>query len=495
VRKISADVASLKLQPYQHEPDGGKIPAKSHWSYPLVYKTPDGIRTAIGFWATIIQHAISWGNGFAEIEWDYGGRGLALHLLCPDRMQVRLERDRLIYEWFGSEDRPPKRLRPDQVLHIPNPMSYDGIIGLGVVAAARESLGLALAGELSMAAFYGNSAKPGGVVTHPAGVDLSEQGKKNVREYFDAVHTGPTNNGRVAHLFGGAAYAATTLPPPDEAYLKSREFQLQEIARWLNTPPTTVGDYSRATFSNVEQCNLDYQNTTLRPWAEFICAECDLKLLDHEERDKYFFRADYHQLLKADQASRAAFYASGLQWGWLNKNEVRAMEDRASMGEQGDVFTAPSNMITGQQIVLQTQQPPPEPTQEKGPTETPPSVNPAAASIRALVVEEISRLLRREAKIVCRAAKKPAFRQFVADHATTFAETIREHLAPSIEAYRAVGATIDLEALALRWCESTTELLDGIEQVCTIDQLPQAVEDAMTLLLGRAETLLTENHL
>ena len=78
VRAISADLASLKLQPYQ-QTSNGKKPAKQHLVTNYVHHTPNGIRPACQFWCSMFQHGISWGNGYAEIERNNRGEGF-LHL-------------------------------------------------------------------------------------------------------------------------------------------------------------------------------------------------------------------------------------------------------------------------------------------------------------------------------------------------------------------------------------------------------------------------------
>jgi phage portal protein BeeE len=48
--------------------------------------------------------------------------------------------------------------------------------------------------------------------------------------------------------------------------------------------------------------------------------------------------------LRGDATARAAFYTAGINGGWLNRNEVRAIENR-NKAEGLDEFLVPLNMV------------------------------------------------------------------------------------------------------------------------------------------------------
>lgn len=471
---LSVDVANLKLQPMQHNADdGGCSPAKDHWSYGLVYHTPDGLRPAIRFWASILQAALITGNGYAEIiRKPNGWEGQALRLLPADKVTPRVEFEPHYYDVQDAYG--PRKIRPWNMIHIANPMSGDAIVGRSIIATARESIGLGLGADVSMAAWYGNAARPGGVYKLPP--NLGEQAIKNTREYLDAMHAGPVNNGNPGLLPPGVEFSPSVLPAPDEAYLNSRVFQIQEIARWFHMPPTKLGDYSNSTYG-LEQLEKSYWKSAVQPWANCVCAELHLKLFQPVEREKYFVRANYSELTVTDLAVKNAYFASGRQWGYLSVNEIRHTEGMNGIGPAGDVYLSPANMLTDKQTLAQENAPPPEPTQAPAPSATAPTSAAALDAVRGVVRSELLRGLRRELATVRRAASKPHFRAALESIYSDHQGYLVEALSPSVAALAAVsGVDIDTSALVSVWIdESRNELMD-LESVTTADQRPEAID-------------------
>ena len=66
-----------------------------------------------------------------------------------------------------------------------------------------------------------------------------------------------------------------------------------------------------------------------------VIGELNLRLFDDKERNEYFVKANYHELLKADSAAKNLIYANGRQWGWLTANEIRDREDLNDIGPEG----------------------------------------------------------------------------------------------------------------------------------------------------------------
>jgi phage portal protein BeeE len=86
-----------------------------------------------------------------------------------------------------------------------------------------------------------------------------------------------------------------------------------------------IADLDRATFSNIEQQSLEFVMHTMTPWAERweAAIEADL-MLDGDELEVEF---DFANLMRGDAASRSAYYQSGIQNGWLTRNEARVAEN------------------------------------------------------------------------------------------------------------------------------------------------------------------------
>ncbi|WP_333871159.1 phage portal protein [Desulforamulus putei] len=67
---------------------------------------------------------------------------------------------------------------PEQIFHIPS-LSFDGVKGLSPIAMTKEAIGFALATEEFGARFFGNGARPGGILEHPGAVKDPEKLRKS----------------------------------------------------------------------------------------------------------------------------------------------------------------------------------------------------------------------------------------------------------------------------------------------------------------------------
>ena len=81
-------------------------------------------------------------------------------------------------------------------------------------------------------------------------------------------------------------------------------------------------DHSRATFSNIEQANLEFLTFSLRPMVKGYEAELEMKLLG-DDLGKKSIRFNMDGILRGDTASRAAFLTSMKASELYSTNELR----------------------------------------------------------------------------------------------------------------------------------------------------------------------------
>jgi HK97 family phage portal protein len=345
IQCISGDVGSIPLVLYRRV-DGGKEPMREHPLYRLLHDQPNPEMTAVVFRETLQAHVLSWGGGFAEIEWRGDGRPQYLWPITPDRVTPERDAGGRLYYKVTNYNKPDSLIAPENMLHIPG-LGFDGTCGYSVVKMARESIGLGLATEKFGSAWFGNGASFGGIVTHPASL-RSPEARKNVRESIQALHGGVGRNNRIALFEEGMTYTPTSVPPDDSQFLETRKFQITEIARWFQIPPHMLADLERATFSNIEQQAIDYYMRTLRRWLVRWEQEVNRKLV--LQNGTQFVQHVIEDFLRGDIESRYAAYAVGRQWGWLSANMVLAKENMNTIGPAGDIFLVPINMAPADKI-------------------------------------------------------------------------------------------------------------------------------------------------
>lgn len=352
VRILAETVASLPLILYERFPSGGKRRAVNYPLYSLLHDAPNTEMTSFELRETLMGHLVTWGNAYAEIETDRNGAVMALWPLRPDRMTVERVGTTLVYTYrlskVDSQGRIEVALPADRVLHIRG-LGFDGIMGYSPIALARQAIGLGLATEKFGSSFFGNGARPGGVLEHPG--KLGPAAYKNLRETIEERHGGIEKAMRLMILEEGMKYSQIGIPPEDAQFLETRKFQVNEIARMYRIPPHMVGDLDRATFSNVEQQSIDFVIHTIRPWLVRWEQALSQRLLLARERERYFPEFLVEGLLRGDTASRYQAYAIGRQWGWLSADDIRERENMNPLpDDMGSIYLVPLNMIPASQV-------------------------------------------------------------------------------------------------------------------------------------------------
>ena len=323
VRILSETMASLPLVLYRQRKDGGKDRVTDHWLYQVLAKRPNRYQNPFE-WREMLQgHLALRGNAFCQIITDGRGEITQLVPIHPDRVRMELlasgEYRYRVRNQGGQEMLLPR----GQVWHLRG-LSSDGLFGLSPIELARESLGMALAAQDYGARFFNNDAKPtGGWIEFP-GTFKDQEAKRVFRESYQAAQSG-ANRGKVLVLENGMKFHEVGVTNKDAQFLELRKFQITDIARLFRVPPHMIADLDRATFSNIEQQSLEFVMHTMTPWAERweAAIEADL-MLDGDELEVEF---DFANLMRGDAASRSAYYQSGIQNGWLTRNEARVAEN------------------------------------------------------------------------------------------------------------------------------------------------------------------------
>ena len=340
VKVISETVASLPLNLLKEETNGDTCKAKQHPLHGVLHDAPNHEMSSFTFREMLMTNLLLWGNAYALIKRDRSGHVTELYPLKAKNMTVeRNAGGQIVYKY--TTDLSVKTYTARQVFHIPA-FSFDGVVGVSPITYARESMGLALATEEFGARFFGNGAKPGGVLEHPGVVKDPER----LRDSWNKVYQGTKNSHKVAVLEEGMKYHEIGMSPEDSQFLETRQFQLNEICRIFRVPPHMIGDLTRSTFSNIEHQSIDFVVHTIRPWLVRWEQAIQRSCLGEDERTIYFAKFKVDGLLRGDFASRMTGYATARQNGWLSANEIRELEDmnKIPADKGGDDYLVNGNM-------------------------------------------------------------------------------------------------------------------------------------------------------
>ncbi|MFI3165333.1 MAG: phage portal protein [Bacillota bacterium] len=343
VRLLSETVASLPCSLYRRDKQT-KERAEEHPLHGVLHHMPNSEMTSFNFREVMMTSLLLYGNAYARIIKDKAGHVKELWYLKPRNMEVERNSTTGKITYTYSDDITNKTMvyKPEQIFHIIG-LGYDGVKGLSPIQQARESVGLAIATEEYGARFFGNGAKPGGVLEHPGVLKDPEK----LRESWNKVYQGTKNSNKIAVLEEGLKYHEIGMSPEQSQFLQTRKYQLSEICRIFRVPPHMVGDLERSTFSNIEHQSIDFVTHTIRPWLIRWEQAIYMKLLNEKERALYYPHFNVDGLLRGDFYARMEGYSLARQNGWMSANEIRELEDMNPIPKEdgGDLYLVNGNMM------------------------------------------------------------------------------------------------------------------------------------------------------
>ncbi len=476
VRILAETVAMLPLIEYRRL-DKGKERATDHYLYSILHDAPNPEMTSFTFRETLQGHLGTWGNAYAEIQWNSDGEVVALWPLRPDKMIDIIRKDgKLWYQYRLPDKYGQDALLPAyRVLHIPF-IGYNGIAGYSPISMAREAIGLGMAQQEYGARLFGNGARPGGVLTVPPNIQMGEEGKKYLRESFEEKHLGLERAHRVAILEDGITFTQVGFTPEDSQFLESRDFQKGEIAAWYRIPPHMVGvkEVSQ-TYSNTESQGINFVTFTMMPWLRRWETILTQKLLLDSEKDQYFIEFNVNGLMRGDSAARSAFYSSLFNIGVLSQDEIREIENMNPIeGEQGKKHWIGLNLQPIEDYTKRPMLPQVQPKQ-------------VASAFEPVFRQAAQEIVEKELRDIERARKRPEFAQWARDYYNTLPEAIERRMTAPLDALaemhgvKSVGTVkAHISTVARGYAESNRAILESgkdIDREIAIQQLANRCRD------------------
>lgn len=335
VKILAETLAMLPLPVYRRLPRGRET-AREHPLYRLLHDRPNPELTSFAYRELVQTHLGFRGNAYAEIEYAKSGKILALWPLTPSRV-TPFRRDGEKRFSIELPNGGKTVLGSDRVMHVMG-FGYDGLQGLSPVGLARNAIGLSLAAEEFGSRFFGNGARPGGIITRPPGqAKLSEPAKENLRSSFERKHEGLSNAHRVAILEEGTTFAPLGVNPDDAQFLETRKFQKEEICGWYRIPPHLVANLDRSTNNNIEQQSLEFIIYTMQPWLTRHEQVMNWDLVSEDERGEIYAEFNVDGLLRGDVTARGEYYTKLFNIGVLSRNDIRE-RDNMNPVEGGDRY-------------------------------------------------------------------------------------------------------------------------------------------------------------
>ena len=273
-----------------------------------------------------------------------------------DKTNATRKNGNLIYVTTATPRGDERFIAPRDMIHVPG-LNFDGITGLSPIGLAKQTIGAALATEKFGAQFFGNGAKPSGILT--AGGQLKPEQREAMRQSFQSSTSG-ANAQRPVLLENGVTWQALSIPQNDAQFIDTQKLSVSQLARIYGVPLHLVQDLERATNNNIEQQALEFVMYCLRPWAVRWEQELNRKLFSGTD---CFVEHSMEGLLRGDFKSRMEGYQALFNIGAISVNDIRELENwnPIAVEEGGDLHFVPMNMVTLEGAYNNLMEPQPDP--------------------------------------------------------------------------------------------------------------------------------------
>lgn len=349
INVISDNVAKLPLEPYQIDASTGRLVKAASGRFADVYNLlnyePNANDTRYDLLKSLAIDYVTTGNGYIYIK-QRDERGIASELVrwSPNDVKVVTDEDRITIKQYYNA-RLGIVADVSDVIHVRN-FPSDDALGISTLSYARRTLGISLASERQAESVLNRGGTNLGILVSKNPALTAQQRDEIHREWaanFDSRYV--ANGSSVAVLSSDLSYQNISISPEDAQLLQTREFNVPEICRFFNVPPTMIHDLSKSSYSTVEASHLAFLTDTLSPHLTKIELEFRRKIFPSKLRRKMAIEFDTSELSRGDNASQANLYHTLSVIGAMTPNEVRAKYNLPPV-EGGDETYIQSNMTT-----------------------------------------------------------------------------------------------------------------------------------------------------
>lgn len=341
LRCVSLIAFSIGMLPLHLRRKSDRSKAADHPLFRVLHRRPNAWQTAFEFRSFMQQRALVDGDAFALIVRS-GPRITALVPFAAGKVSVRQRSDWML-EYHVNRGSAGTHILPQQdIFHLRNGLSEDGLTGLSMVRQSAEAIGLAQQSERASARLFRDGMIVGGVLKH--GKQLSPEAFARLQASMEE-RRGAGNAGRTLILEEGMDYAAPASSGRDSQAVEQRKHQIEEIARPFGVPRPLLGVDDTSWGSGIDVLGQFFVRYALNPWFEAWQQAIERSLLTEREAEDLEAKFNPAALLRGSMKDQADFFAKGLGAGghapWLHPEEPREWMDLpprddlpAAMGQQ-----------------------------------------------------------------------------------------------------------------------------------------------------------------
>lgn len=314
VQLISNSIAELPIMVKTNEDNKVSV-VRDHILYHLFDKC---LLTKFTLIKRMVTDLLLKGNAFAYIERD--GSGNPVNLVYYKPGDVTIDYNEQKHELYYRINAMRKKIEPCDIIHLCI-NAEDGINGKGIISFAAKALNLSKYTEKAVENFFASGCAVNGILSTDS-PRLTEDQRNSIR---DAWRNSQSKDGSgMAVLEAGMKYTAVSANLQQAQMLETRQFNIQEIARFFGISPVLLQDLSHSGYNTIEAMQLEYVIHTLLPYVTLIEDECNRKLIKPSEQGVIYIDFDEAFIIKSDKQAEANYLSTLVSNGIITINEARA---------------------------------------------------------------------------------------------------------------------------------------------------------------------------
>ncbi|MDE6479261.1 MAG: phage portal protein [Muribaculaceae bacterium] len=347
MKLLSDSVASLPIE-ISRKSRGIFIPEDSRLAFLLTVQ-PNEEMSAFDFWSQTVQYVTLLGNCYI-VPMRHRMTGEIERFLLPHPTCVAYDSIHGTYYVNDTQSGYCDTLLSPDIIHIRN-TSFDGLQGVGLIAWARQTLGIAATGDEETKQRFANGGNVRGIVSNEPNPmsGFGEYADKQLKKLAQETDIFFRSGGRVIAMPKMSKLDIISSTSADMQFLETRKFSVLEICRFFRVPPSFIFADTAGNYKSAENAVLDLRQNAINPLLCRIENELTRKLLGESDFRKRRIRFDRSALSACDLDAQMKYLGSRIQNGIDTINESRLAQNKPAVPD-GDTVLVSANLKTIQEL-------------------------------------------------------------------------------------------------------------------------------------------------
>lgn len=319
VTQIASDIGKLNLRLIENV--NGIWTETESPAFSPVLRRPNQFQTRQKFIESWMLSKLQHGNTYGLKVRDNRGLVIAMYVLDPTRVEPLVAEDGSVFYRVRQDSL--TRVFEDgiipakEIIHDTMECLFHPLVGVPPLYGGNLAVTQGLNMQKNSAKFFGNSSRPGGILTAPG--SIKKETADRIKTYWAENYTGD-NAGKVAVLGDGLKYEQMSVTPKDASMVEQMGWSDEKICSVYKVPPYKVHVGPMPTYQQSETLDRKYYSDCLQRHIESIEALMDEGLT---LPSKFGVEFDIEDLLRMDFNLKMDTAVKGVGGAIFSPNEAR----------------------------------------------------------------------------------------------------------------------------------------------------------------------------